>query len=253
MSHYFEKCTLDCFLSEDEKEIRSKYQEQNDTVYIIIAYSTDDRQTQLFRFNFETNMVDLYRINEKDIDLSSVVSFKINPHYLTPAERIVKLLSQSIVKPTIDIRINFIDFIPTTWVFYRDPDCMDSWYKVLKESETVEEFEKFYLDLDMDLRVKYESTQIQLVINDEDINFIISKEESNRVKESALDCYQSNQIRYNGHKLNISKNVLYQALKETILLFKTKTINYYIDDINTNENRVLEIPILKAFMEHSYR
>ena len=253
MSRYYEKCTLDCFLSEDEKAIRSKYQEQNDTEYVVIAYSTDDRQTQLYRFNFETNKVDLYRINKKEIDPSSVVSFNINPHYAAQAERIVRLLSQSIVKPTINIWLDFIDFIPTTSTFYRDPGCMESWYKTLRYSDTVEEFEKFYLDLDMDLRANYGSTKIQLVIEDDDINFIISKKDSNRVKESALDCYQDQSVRYSGHKLNISRSVLHNALKETILLFKTKTINYYIDNIDADENRVLEIPILKAFLEHSYR
>ena len=253
MSRYYEKCTLDCFLSEDEKAIRTKYQDQNDAEYVVIAYCTDDRQTKLYRFNFEANKVDLYQINEKEIDLSSVVSFKINPQYAAQAERIVRLLSQSIVKPTIHIWMDFIDFIPTTSTFYRDPGCMESWYKTLKYSDTVEEFEKFYLDLDMDLRANYKSVKIQLLIEDDDINFIVSKKESNRVKESALDCYQDQCIRYNGHKLNISRGVLYNALKEAILLFKTKTINYYIDDIDADENRVLEIPILKSFLEHSYR
>ena len=251
MSHYFEKSTLNCFLSEDEKAIRSKYQEQNDTEYIVIAYCTDDRRTNLYRFNFETNKVDLYRINEKEIDPSSVVSFNINPHYAAQAERIVRLLSQSIVKPTINVWLDFIDFIPTTYTFYRDPDCMEGWYKTLKYSDTVEEFEKFYLDLDMDLQANYKSVKIQLLIENDDINFIISKKESNRVKESALDQYQDQCIRYNGHKLNISRSTLYKALKETILLFKTNTINYYIDDVDADENRVLEIPILKAFVKQS--
>lgn len=253
MSRYYEKCTLDCFLSEDEKAIRAKYQDQNDAEYVVIAYCTDDRQTKLYRFNFEANKVDLYKINKKEIDLSSVVSFNINPQYAAQAERIVRLLSQSIVKPTIHIWMDFIDFIPTTSTFYRDPGCMEGWYKTLKYSDTVEEFEKFYLDLNMDLRIRCGLTQIQLVIEDEDISLVISKEDSHRVKESSLDYYQDNIIRYTGHKLNISRGVFYNALKETILLFKTKTINYYIGDVDADENRVLEIPILKAFLEHSYR
>ena len=72
-------------------------------------------------------------------------------------------------------------------------------------------------------------------------------------EKCTLDCYQNNQIRYHGHKLNISKNVLYQALKETIFLFKANAINYFIHDTDMDENRVLEIPILKVFLEHPYR
>lgn len=253
MSQYFEKCTLDCFLSEDEKAIHSKYHKQKDDEYAVIAFDAENQRTQLYLFNFTTNRVNVYGINGKDIDESEIHSLSMNSSLVYQTRHIVNLLSQSMVKPTIDIRPNFIDFVPTTYTFYRDPDCMEGWYKTLKYSDTVEEFEKFYLDLDMDLRANYKSVKIQLLIEDDDINFIISKKESNRVKESALDQYQDQCIRYNGHKLNISRGVLYNALKETINLFKTKTINYYIDDIDADENRVLEIPILKAFLEHSYR
>lgn len=247
MSHYFEKCTLDCFLSEDEKAIRSKYHKQKDDEYAVIAFDAENQRTQLYLFNFTINRINIYRVNGKDINESEIHSLSMNPSLVYQTRHIVNLLSQSMVKPTIDIRPNFIDFVPTTYTFYRDPDCMDIWYEKLNHSETVEEFEQFYLDLDMDLRIKYGLTLIQLVIDDEDISFVISKEDSHRVKESTLDYHQNNQIRYHGHKLNISKNVLYQALKETIFLFKANTINYFIHDTDMDENRVLEIPILKAF------
>lgn len=253
MSQYFEKCTLDCFLSEDEKAIHSKYHKQKDDEYAVIAFDAENQRTQLYLFNFTTNRVNVYRVNGKDIDESEIHSLSMNPSLVYQTRYIINLLSQSMVKPTIDIRPNFIDFVPTTYTFYRDPDCMDIWYEKLNHSETVEEFEQFYLDLDMDLRIRCGLTLIQLIIDDEDISFVISKEDSYRVKGYSLDYHQGNVIRYNGHKLNISKEVLYNALKETILLFKTKTINYYIDDIDADGNRVLEIPILKAFLEYSYR
>lgn len=241
---------LDAFLSSYQLSAVKKYQELFNNPNIIVGNDFYQDVHKLYCFDFEQLQVKTYHLTNQEIIQSTEQVFELNAVFSIIVKRIVSLLNQTNICLNINILDDYIEFTPRCDEFFNEPEIIGDWYKLLYKGDSVKDLEDFfYIQNTIDFTLHPNDYDVITFVKDS--YFITYGIQLNKlipgfVYQPNINAKHSNKIEFSHYLWSIDSNVVVDALKETILLFKDGRFDYQADHSNILSGKLPQLPIFQT-------